>query len=190
MTLPHDRSTDPWRAIRNHRSSAHLVDALSRLKVTLSEQIERIYTDERDRILATLIGLLHDFDLAEEAMQEAFAVALTQWADGRIPANPRAWIVSAARHKALDRLRRDATFREKFPELQRAVEHASPAGPETDDNIPDDRLRLIFTNVAIRRWRLRVRWRSRFERSADSPQTKLRAPFWFRRRPWRRGWSA
>ena len=110
---------------------------------TFPEQLERIYTDERDRILATLIGMLRDFDLAEETMQEAFAAALTQWRDGGIPGNPRAWIVSAARHKALDRLRRDASFREKFPELQRNVEQRTES--ETDESIPDDRLRLIFT---------------------------------------------
>ncbi|HEY4086254.1 MAG TPA: RNA polymerase sigma factor [Bryobacteraceae bacterium] len=110
---------------------------------TFSEQLERIYTDERDRILATLIGILRDFDLAEETLQEAFAAALTQWRETGIPASPRAWIVSAARYKAFDRLRRDASFREKFPELQRAVEHS--VASETDESIPDDRLRLIFT---------------------------------------------
>ncbi len=114
---------------------------------TFSEDLERIYTDERGRILATLIGMLRDFDLAEETLQEAFAAALTQWRETGIPANPRAWIVSAARHKALDRLRRDTSFREKFPELQRVVEQSAEqgAGSETDESIPDDRLRLIFT---------------------------------------------
>jgi len=118
----------------------------------LSQRIERIYTDERDRILATLIGLLRDFDLAEEAMQEAFAAALAQWGGSGIPENPRAWIVSAARHKALDRLRRDTAFRAKFPDLQRSIQEAdakesegNPPVPETDDTIADDRLRLIFT---------------------------------------------
>ena len=110
---------------------------------TFSEHLERIYADERDRILATLIGMLRDFDLAEETMQEAFAAALTQWRETGIPANPRAWIVSAARHKALDRLRRDASFRAKFPELQRNVEQRAES--VTDESIPDDRLRLIFT---------------------------------------------
>jgi RNA polymerase sigma-70 factor (ECF subfamily) len=115
----------------------------------LSTEIERIYSDERDRILATLIGMVRDFDLAEEMMQDAFATALTQWPAAGIPAHPRAWIVSAARHKAIDRLRRDTVFRAKFPELQRAVEQAgeseSPLMPEMEDAIPDDRLRLIFT---------------------------------------------
>jgi len=88
----------------------------------LAEQIERLYTDERDRILATLIGMLRDFDLAEETMQEAFAIALAEWSESGMPLNPRAWIVSAARHKALDRMRRDAAFRAKYPDLQRLAE--------------------------------------------------------------------
>jgi RNA polymerase sigma-70 factor (ECF subfamily) len=118
----------------------------------LSEQVGRIYTDERDRILATLIGMLRDFDLAEEMMQEAFATALLQWSESGIPAKPRAWIVSAARYKAIDRLRRNAAFRAKFPELQRAIDQAGEAEKplvfETEDtfpDFPDDRLRLIFT---------------------------------------------
>ncbi len=117
-----------------------------------SEQVGEIYADERDRILATLIGMLRDFDLAEEMMQEAFAAALLQWPQSGTPSKPRAWIVSAARHKAIDRLRRDAVFRAKFPELQRIVERAAEAEnplvfetEETFPDFPDDRLRLIFT---------------------------------------------
>ena len=114
----------------------------------LSHEIERIYADERARILATLIGILRHFDLAEEMMQEAFAAALVQWRNDGIPRNPRSWIVSAARHKAVDRLRRDAIFREKFPELQRLAEQEEN-GPvplsDDEDAIADDRLRLIFT---------------------------------------------
>jgi RNA polymerase sigma-70 factor (ECF subfamily) len=118
---------------------------------SLSEQVGRIYTDERDRILATLIGMLRDFDFAEEMMQEAFATALLQWSESGIPSKPRAWIVSAARHKAIDRLRKDAVFRAKFPELQQTVERAGEAEnplvfetEETFPDFPDDRLRLIF----------------------------------------------
>jgi RNA polymerase sigma-70 factor (ECF subfamily) len=118
----------------------------------LSEQVGRIYTDERDRILATLIGMLRDFDFAEEMMQEAFATALLQWSESGIPSKPRAWIVSSARHKAIDRLRRDTVFRTKFPELQRSIEQAgeaeNPLVFETEEifpEFPDDRLRLIFT---------------------------------------------
>lgn len=119
----------------------------------LSANIERIYTDERDRILATLIGLLRDFDLAEEVMQEAFAAALVQWPATGIPQNPRAWLVSAARHKALDRLRRDTALRAKFPELQRLAAQEDPSdmsafhheSPLAESPLNDDRLRLIFT---------------------------------------------
>ena len=117
-----------------------------------SEEVGRIYADEHDRILATLIGILRDFDLAEETMQEAFATALLQWNESGIPSKPRAWIVSAARHKAIDRLRRDAVFRAKFPDLQQTVEQAAEAEnspvfetEETFSDFPDDRLRLIFT---------------------------------------------
>lgn len=122
---------------------------------SISEKVGRIYTDERDRILATLIGMLRDFDLAEETMQEAFATALLQWSESGIPSNPRAWIVSAARHKAIDRLRRHAAFRAKSSDLQRIAEQAeeaeNPLVFETEEtfagfpDFPDDRLRLIFT---------------------------------------------
>ena len=110
----------------------------------LSREVERLYADERGRILATLFGMLRDLDLAEEMMQEAFVAALAQWQAEGIPQNPRAWIISAARHKALDRLRRDHSFRDKFPELQRIAESRQETEAE-DNTIPDDRLRLIFT---------------------------------------------
>jgi RNA polymerase sigma-70 factor (ECF subfamily) len=111
--------------------------------------IERLYRDESGRILATLIRLIGDFDLAEEVMHDAFAAALERWPGSGVPANPRAWIVSTARHKAIDRLRRDSRFREKREELARwaALEEGAPPdfpGPE-DGRVADDRLRLIFT---------------------------------------------
>lgn len=108
--------------------------------------IERIYRDESGRILATLIRLVGDFDLAEEVMHDAFAAALERWPGHGVPENPRAWLVSTARHKAIDRLRRDARFREKREELKRwaALEETEPA--DTDrGRFADDRLRLIFT---------------------------------------------
>src|SRR5579871_5015331 len=115
--------------------------------------IERIFREESGRILATLIGLIGSFDVAEEAMQEAFAVALEEWPKRGIPENPRTWLVSTARHKALDSLRRAANFESKRGELQQiaaleqrfAAEDADMSGPHTDDRFPDDRLRLIFT---------------------------------------------
>ena len=81
--------------------------------------IEQLYRAESARVLATLIGLLGDFDLAEEATQEAFAVAVEQWPKQGVPANPRAWLVSTGRNKAVDRLRRKIRFERKQEELQR-----------------------------------------------------------------------
>ena len=111
--------------------------------------IERLYRDESGRILATLIRLVGDFDLAEEVMHDAFAAALERWPGTGVPENPRAWIVSTARHKAIDRLRRDSRFREKQEELARwaALEEGAPPDfPDPADNrVADDRLRLIFT---------------------------------------------
>jgi RNA polymerase sigma-70 factor, ECF subfamily len=120
--------------------------------------LERIYREESGRILATLIRLVGDFDLAEEVMHDAFAAAIEQWPGHGVPENPRAWLVSTARHKAVDRLRRDARFREKQRELAHWAalrEDAAPdsaaadgAGPERDGGslpVADDRLRLIFT---------------------------------------------
>jgi RNA polymerase sigma-70 factor (ECF subfamily) len=103
----------------------------------------RLFREESGRILASLIRLLGDFDRAEEAMQEAFAVAAERWAAEGVPANPRAWIIGTARHKALDRLRRERIFAAKAPLLreEEAVESAS----ETPDELPDDRLSLVFT---------------------------------------------
>src|SRR5262249_22983502 len=91
---------------------------------TLSSRmdIDYIYRTESARILATLIGLLGDFDLAEEAIQEAFAVALERWPTQGVPANPRAWLVSTAQHKALDTLRRRASFDSKREELQKIAQ--------------------------------------------------------------------
>ncbi len=108
--------------------------------------IEQIYREESGRILATLIRLLGDFDLAEEAVQEAFALALAQWPHTGTPANPRAWLVSAGRNKAVDALRRRAFLEAKRDELARLkvlAEQVAEAPEET--MLKDDRLRLIFT---------------------------------------------
>jgi RNA polymerase sigma-70 factor (ECF subfamily) len=107
----------------------------------LSYAVDSLYREDGARILATLIRLLHDFDLAEEMMQEAFVAALAVWADQGIPKNPRAWIVSTARHKAIDFIRRNIRFRENLPELCRRIENEE----EPATMLPDDRLRLIFT---------------------------------------------
>jgi RNA polymerase sigma-70 factor (ECF subfamily) len=111
--------------------------------------IESLYRDESGRILATLIRLVGDFDLAEEVMHDAFAAAIEKWPGHGVPDNPRAWLVSTARHKAIDRLRRDIRFREKQRELAHWAALAEGAAPDfadgADGRIADDRLRLIFT---------------------------------------------
>src|SRR4029453_2207627 len=111
--------------------------------------IDRLYRADSGRILATLIRLVGDFDLAEEVMHDAFVAALERWPGHGVPENPRAWIVSTARHKAIDRLRRDSRFREKREEIARWAaeeEGEEPDGPPGGDNrVADDRLRLIFT---------------------------------------------
>ena len=108
---------------------------------------ERIFREESGRIVATLIRVFGDFDLAEEAMQDAFAVALERWPREGIPANPGAWITTTARRKAIDRLRRDQTLARKRAEIEADASLAALAGetetPMTD--VQDDRLRLIFT---------------------------------------------
>jgi RNA polymerase sigma-70 factor (ECF subfamily) len=107
---------------------------------------EKLHREESGRILATLIRLLGDFDLAEEMLQEAYAVALQEWPSQGTPANPRPWLISTARHKAIDRLRRDQRFERKAEEIRKTAEIARP--PESDreeEMLGDDRLRLIFT---------------------------------------------
>jgi RNA polymerase sigma-70 factor (ECF subfamily) len=110
-------------------------------------EIERFYRDEFGRILATVIRLVGDFHIAEEAMQDAFAAALEQWPRAGRPANPRAWIISTARHKAIDVMRRAGRFAEIRNELGHLTELSvgPDDGRQSDRAIPDERLRLIFT---------------------------------------------
>ena len=109
--------------------------------------IEQFYREEFGRILATLIRVLSDFDLAEDAAQDAFASAVEQWPRDGLPDNPRAWIVGVARHKAIDRIRRQARFNDRREELIRMAESGDDCGEESDtaSALPDERLRLIFT---------------------------------------------
>lgn len=108
--------------------------------------IEQIYREESGRILATLIRLLGDFDLAEEAVQEAFSAAVEHWPREGTPANPRAWLVSAGRNKAVDLLRRQARFEAKRDELARLSTLAEEVAETPEESmLNDDRLRLIFT---------------------------------------------
>jgi RNA polymerase sigma-70 factor (ECF subfamily) len=109
-------------------------------------RIEEVFRAEHGRILATLIRLLGDMDVAEEALQDAFAVALEQWPEAGPPANPVAWLVSTGRHKAIDRLRRGARLAQKREEIARHLELSAPLSDQDEETpVPEDRLRLIFT---------------------------------------------
>jgi RNA polymerase sigma-70 factor (ECF subfamily) len=120
----------------------------------IRELLDSLYRVDSGRILATLIRLLGDFDLAEEAMHEAFAAALSLWPTSGVPGNPRPWLISTARFKAIDTLRRRARFDASQDELVRHLEAQSSSaersnkyaeGSLEDDRLEDDRLRLIFT---------------------------------------------
>ena len=109
-------------------------------------QIEKVFRDEAGRALATLIRLVGDFDLAEDALQDAFAVALERWPIGEFPSNPRAWLVNVGRNKAIDRVRRAVAFRGKQQELTHQILlDAEPQAETVDATLDDDMLRLIFT---------------------------------------------
>src|SRR6202045_166964 len=114
--------------------------------MTLTE-IEKIFRDEAGRALATLIRLVGDFDLAEDALQDAVAAALERWPAAEPPSNPRAWLVNVGRNKAIDRVRRQIAFRGKQGELVRELLHNAATCEETADAtaLDDDVLRLIFT---------------------------------------------
>ena len=113
---------------------------------TTTETVETIYRTESRRVLATLIRLLGSFDLAEEALHDAFTAAVEQWAREGVPANPRAWLVSAGRFKAIDKIRRRARFDESVAEIARELDEDAEIAPEAEeDHVEDDRLRLIFT---------------------------------------------
>jgi len=117
-------------------------DAAQRVR----ESVDTVYRSESRRVLATLIRLLGDFDVAEEAVHAAFAAAVEQWPRDGVPANPRAWLVSAGRFKAIDGMRRRARFDASAAELAARLEaEASDAAERDDEGLEDDRLRLIFT---------------------------------------------
>ena len=110
-----------------------------------SADIEKIFRDEAGRALATLIRLVGDFDLAEDVLQEAFAIALDRWPNEAPPANPRAWLVNVGRNKAIDRVRRQITFRGKEQQLALQIELNAVEEPVDTSVFDDDMLRLIFT---------------------------------------------
>jgi RNA polymerase sigma-70 factor (ECF subfamily) len=107
--------------------------------------IDAIYRNESGRVLATLIRTLGDFDLAEEALHEAFAAAVEQWEREGVPANPRAWLVSTGRFKAIDVLRRRDRFDNSLMEIAKRARRNSASSSRDGDEIEDDRLRLMFT---------------------------------------------
>ena len=110
------------------------------------ESVEAVYRADSRRVLATLIRLLGDFDLAEEALHEAFTAAVERWPRDGTPANPRAWLVSTGRFKAIDALRRRARFDASLAELAERLDVGTREGARLDDeSVEDDRLRLIFT---------------------------------------------
>ena len=112
------------------------------------EMVDTIYRSESRQVLATLIRLLGDFETAEEALHEAFAIAVEQWARDGVPANPKAWLVSTGRFKAIDGIRRHARHDASLEELAKQLESATVGideGQQEDEYVEDDRLRLIFT---------------------------------------------
>src|SRR5437660_863405 len=116
------------------------------MPLNASDAVDTLYRTDSGRIVATLIQLVGDFDVAEDAAQEAFAAATDQWGASGVPEFPRAWIIQTARHKAIDRLRRRTRFEEKLESY--ATSGFSRTIQELDydtSEIPDDRLRLIFT---------------------------------------------
>jgi RNA polymerase sigma-70 factor (ECF subfamily) len=111
----------------------------------IHEQVDTVYRAESRRVFATLVRLLGDFDLAEEALHDAFRAALEQWPRDGVPAHPRAWLVSTGRFKGIDRLRREA----RYQALEQAPDHLTAGNEDPaaqlDESLPDDRLRLVFT---------------------------------------------
>jgi RNA polymerase sigma-70 factor, ECF subfamily len=117
--------------------------------VQMGRRVEEIYRSDSRRVFATLVRLLGDFDLAEEALHEAFAAAVERWPADGVPRNPRAWLVSAGRFKAIDAIRRRARHDGALAELAERLDAEARSGTDPaevdDDRIEDDRLRLIFT---------------------------------------------
>jgi RNA polymerase sigma-70 factor (ECF subfamily) len=133
-----------WRALRAHAKEKAM--ALPDNDGRVDEVVEATYRSESRRVLATLIHLLGDFDRAEEALHDAFMAAMEQWPRDGVPANPRAWLVSTGRFKAIDKMRRRARFDESVGELARRLDgEAMEPALWDEQSIEDDRLRLIFT---------------------------------------------
>lgn len=111
----------------------------------IRDVVEEVYRSESRRVLATLIRFFGDFDVAEEALHDAFTAAMESWSTNGVPVNPRAWLVSAGRFKAIDHLRRRAAFDERSALIARELAGSLQVSDPPDHDIADDRLRLIFT---------------------------------------------
>src|SRR5688572_11639260 len=116
-------------------------DAVQRAR----ETVDAVYRSESRRVLATLIRLLGDFDLAEEALHDAFTAAVERWPEEGLPGNPRAWLVSTGRFKSIDRLRRRARFDAGLSAIADQLSGTTAPVDVDDEHVVDDRLRLIFT---------------------------------------------
>src|SRR3954471_2651036 len=117
-------------------------DAADHVRAT----VDAVYRTDSRRVLATLIRLLGDFDLAEEAMHDAFTAAVEQWPRDGVPANPRAWLVSTGRFKSISAMRKRARFDASLTEIAERLDAAARASDGRDEeSVEDDRLRLIFT---------------------------------------------
>src|SRR5947208_14545751 len=116
------------------------------MPVDANAAVDAVYRSDWGRIVATLIRLVRDFDVAEDAAQEAFTAAVDQWRVSGVPEFPRAWSIQTARHKAIDRIRRQTRFADKLDAVTAAGASLPLDAPEFDPGaIPDDRLRPIFT---------------------------------------------
>src|SRR5439155_9769816 len=135
---------DPNARVCTHEGTP-LTSAISAERVR--EIVDEVYRTDSRRVFATLVRLLRDFDLAEEALHNAFVAAVEQWPRDGVPANPRAWLVSAGRFKAIDSMRRRARFDASLVELAKQLDAAAPPAElaSENQNVEDDRLRLIFT---------------------------------------------
>src|SRR5580704_17383098 len=147
LTKDKERIDPPFAKLILGTWFAKVVVMSERSTEQIRELLDSLYRVDSGRILATLIRLLGDFDLAEEAMHEAFAAALSLWPRSGVPGNPRPWLISTARFKAIDTLRRRARFDASQDELLRYLEAQSSSAERSneEDSLEDDRLRLIFT---------------------------------------------
>ncbi len=132
----------PTTAAPSHATELMSADATERVR----EMVDAVYRSESRRVLATLIRLLGDFDLAEDALHDAFRAALEQWPRDGVPANPRTWLVSAGRFKAIDGMRRRARFDASLADIAERLGSGTTDAVEWDDEgVKDDQLRLVFT---------------------------------------------